>query len=101
MRDGEFVHLRREKFHVTPEQVKDVAFGEEIPMPKRYQLARNGSLGYAQEVPAREGEVYRFMPDDGLRRMLDHLGIAGWKGKWMQYEIAEAEKQYNLLTRAG
>ena len=98
MREGRFVHLGREKFHMTQEQVRDVSFGQEIPMPKRYQLARNGSLGYAKEVPAQEGEVYRFMPDDGLRRMLDHLEISGWKGNWINHEIAEAEKQYAILT---
>lgn len=101
MKDERFVHLGREKFHVTPKQVENVAFSQEIPMPRRYLLARNDSRGYAQEVPAREGEGYRFMPDDGLRRMLDHLGIAGWKGQWIEHEIAEAQKQYEILTRAG
>ncbi len=98
MKDGVFNYFNREKFHIHPNEVANVTFDAEIPMPKRYQLQRTKEgVGIPELVPLREGEVYHFKPDDGLRRMLDALKIPGWEGKWMQYEITEAEKRLREL----
>ncbi|MEK6920857.1 MAG: hypothetical protein AABX82_03155 [Nanoarchaeota archaeon] len=98
MKEEYFHHLGREKFHIHPEEVANAPFDIQIPMPRRYRLERGqDDRGYAKLVPATAGEVYRFRPDDGLRRMLDACGFAGWKGKWIEHEIREAEKQYALL----
>ncbi len=100
MKEGNFNYLGREKFHITAEKIANVAFDQQIPMPKRYKLeVGEGRVGRAVLVPEQEGEVYRFKPDDGLRRMLDAQGIKGWKDQWIQYEIAEAQKRLSELER--
>ena len=97
-REGQFVHLNREKFLIRPEKVANVAFGQEIPMPRRYKLRiTEDGLFTAERVLPSEGERYQFKPDDGLRRMLDDLKVPGWHGKWIQYEIAEAQKRLGEL----
>ena len=98
-RDGKiFTHYNREKFHMKREEIAGVLFDQEIPMPRRYKLKiENDHVGSAMLVPAAEGEIYRFRPDGGLRRMLDTLGIKGWKDKWIQYEITEARKRLDAL----
>ena len=93
-----FVYFNREKFLIHPREVANILFGQEIPMPQRYKLKKTEEgLLTAERVLPSEGELYQFKPDDGLRRMLDDLKVPGWQGKWIQYEIEQAQQRLKEL----
>ncbi len=108
LKDGRFIHFNREMFYFTRKQLDGLRFGDELVEPDVYVLKRLkigiDTFGFSSSrVGKKKNDGVEipdiFKPDDGLRRVLDALGIEGYKGRWIKHELEQSGIALQALGR--
>ncbi|GEM_PF-4126109 len=82
---GKSVHLNREIFMLTREELKGKSAGERLENAVAYRAEYRPGLPKPAVQGEPAGAPYIFLPDDNFTRMLYGLDI--WRGSWLQAEI--------------